>query len=73
MSEIFCRLGYPKKLKTDNGKKYVSVELKKYCETNGIDLITTPPYWPQANGEVGNMNRSLVKRLKIGHVNDKKI
>jgi len=64
-------LGYPKKLRTDNGGQYVSVEFKKYCETNGIDLITTPPYWPQANGEVENMNRSLVKLLKIAHVNDK--
>jgi len=29
MSEIFSRLGYPKKLRTDNGRQYVSVELKK--------------------------------------------
>lgn len=29
----------------------------------------TPPYWPQANGEVENMNKSLVKRLKIAHAN----
>jgi len=40
MSEIFSRLGYPKKLKIHNGRQYVSVEFKKYCETNGIDLIT---------------------------------
>jgi hypothetical protein len=28
-------------------------------------LIKTPPYWPQANGEVENMNRSILKRLQI--------
>ncbi|KAI8122782.1 hypothetical protein CVS40_6534 [Lucilia cuprina] len=27
--------------------------------------IKTPPYWPQANDEVENINKSLVKRLKI--------
>jgi len=65
MKEIFTRLGYPKKLKTDNGRQHVSAEFKEYCKQCGIDQVTSPPYWPQANGEVENMNRSLVKRLKI--------
>ncbi|XP_046865646.1 uncharacterized protein LOC124459908 [Drosophila willistoni] len=43
----------------------ISVSLANFCRTNGITEITTPPYWPQANGEVENMNKSLVKRLKI--------
>lgn len=69
MKEIFCRLGLPKSLRTDNGRQFVSTEFKNYCANNNIELITTPPYWPQANGEVENMNRSLVKRLKIASVN----
>lgn len=69
MKEIFCRLGFPKYLRTDNGRQYISTVFEKYCDTNGITLIRTPPYWPQANGEVENMNRSLVKRLKIAHLN----
>nr|XP_043068709.1 uncharacterized protein K02A2.6-like [Drosophila bipectinata] len=71
MKEIFCRLGYPKYLKTDNGRQYISQEFEEYCKTCGIEQVKTPPYWPQANGEVENMNRSLVKRLKIAHSNSK--
>lgn len=69
MNEICSRLGYPKKLKSDNGRQYISSEFKTYCNQCGIEQVTTPPYWPQANGEVENMNRSLVKRLKIAYTN----
>lgn len=62
--EIFFRLGFPKYLRTDNGRQYVSEMFENYCSLNGITLIRTPPYWPQANGEVENINKSLVKRLK---------
>ncbi|XP_044248762.1 uncharacterized protein [Drosophila takahashii] len=70
MEEIFSRLGFPETLTTDNGRQFVSAEFKSFCDTNGIKLMPTPPYWPQANGEVENMNRSLVKRLKIAHANN---
>ncbi|XP_053968583.1 uncharacterized protein K02A2.6-like [Anastrepha ludens] len=69
LNEIFCRLGIPKSIRADNGRQFVSGEFRKFCDDHNITLITTPPYWPQANGEVENMNRSLVKRLKIAHNN----
>jgi len=37
MKEIFCRLGYPKYLRTDNGLQYISDEFSEYCETCGIE------------------------------------
>ncbi|XP_053968463.1 uncharacterized protein K02A2.6-like [Anastrepha ludens] len=64
LNEIFCRLGIPKSIRADIGRQFVSGEFMKFCDDHNITLITTPPYWPQANGEVENMNRSLVKRLK---------
>jgi len=67
MEEIFARLGFPQTLTADNGRQFISAEFKEFCTTNGIELRTTPPYWPQANGEVENMNKSLVKRLKIAY------
>ncbi|XP_044574131.1 uncharacterized protein K02A2.6-like [Drosophila ananassae] len=69
--DIFSRLGYPKALRTDNGRQYVSGEFRNYCKSCGIEQITTPPYWPQANGEVENMNKALVKRIKIAHMHKK--
>jgi len=71
MKEIFCRLGYPEHLRKNNGRQYVSEEFSNYCKACGIKQVRTPPYWPQANGEVENMNRALVKRLKIAYANGK--
>lgn len=71
LSELFSRLGIPKSIRADNGRQFVSEEFKLFCKQNGIQLTNTPPYWPQANGEVENMNRSIVKRLKISHENNR--
>lgn len=67
LTEIFSRLGIPKSIRADNGRQFGSCEFKQFCQRNGIKLLHTPPYWPQANGEVENMNRSILKRLQIAH------
>ncbi|XP_044760910.1 uncharacterized protein K02A2.6-like [Coccinella septempunctata] len=69
LTEIFSRLGFPKSIRADNGRQFVSQEFKTFCKNNNITLMQTPPYWPQANGEVENMNRSILKRLQIGYSN----
>lgn len=69
LSEIFCRLGIPRSMRVDNGPQFASQEFKNYCSHNNIKLIQTPPYWPQANGEVENMNRAILKRLQIAQAN----
>ncbi|XP_058977362.1 uncharacterized protein K02A2.6-like [Musca domestica] len=69
LDELFSRLGYPKSVTTDNGRQFVSDEFRSYCANKNIEIVTSPPYWPQANGEVENMNRSIVKRLRIAHSN----
>lgn len=70
LKAIFARNGYPKSMTADNGSQLVSDDFKDFCTTSGIELVTTTPYWPQQNGEVERQNRSLVKRLKISHLND---
>ncbi|XP_030760720.1 uncharacterized protein K02A2.6-like [Sitophilus oryzae] len=69
LDKLFSRFGIPKSIRADNGRQFVSQEFKDYCDQNNIKLIHTPPYWPQANGEVENMNRSILKRLQICHNN----
>ena len=49
---IFALFGVPHTLKTDNGPQFVSEEFKAFLVENGIVHRTTPPLWPQANGEV---------------------
>ncbi|XP_055714982.1 uncharacterized protein K02A2.6-like [Phlebotomus papatasi] len=71
LEKIFCRLGFPKTISLDNGKQFVSREFTHYCKSNGIKLNSVAPYWPQANGEVERQNRSILKRLKISHLEER--
>lgn len=70
LHETFCRFGFPESLKTDNGPQFISSEFQRFCSQFGIDHRKTTPYWPQANGEVERMNRTIVKRLKISQETD---
>lgn len=65
LHETFCRFGMPESIKTDNGPQFISSELLEFCNKFGIEHRRTTPYWPQANGEVERINRSIGKRLKI--------
>lgn len=65
LRDIFARFGLPLSITADNGRQFVSNEMKTYCDVNNIRLISTIPFWPQMNGEVERQNRTLLKRLMI--------
>lgn len=67
LEEIFVRLGYPEKIRLDNGKQFISTEFKTYCDVKNIQHDPTTPYSPNENGEVERQNRSLLKRLRIAY------
>lgn len=67
LDEMNIRFGFPQTITLDNGRQFVSTKFKEYCANHGIYLNHTAPYWPQANGLVERQNRTLLKRLKIGH------
>jgi len=69
---IFVRYGYPFTLKSDNAAQFVSEEFEEFLSKNGIEHRTSPPLWPQANGEVERQNRTLLKVLKIAQVEGKR-
>ncbi|XP_030765263.1 uncharacterized protein K02A2.6-like [Sitophilus oryzae] len=72
LETTFCRFGLPKTIKVDNATNFNSEEFKKFCEINGIEIVNSPPYWPQANGEVETINKSLKKRLQISYLNNER-
>ena len=68
---IFARYGYPFSVKSDNGSQFQSEEFKSFLLEHGVEHHTSPPLWPQANGEVERQNRTLLKALKVAHVEGK--
>ena len=65
LDTIFCRFGYPQALRSDNGPQFISGEFQMYLKVHGIHWVSTTPLWPQANGLVERINRSILKVLKI--------
>lgn len=57
--------GIPISITADNGRQFVSDEFRQFCAVHNVKLISTTPYWPQQNGEVGRQNRSLLESMKI--------
>lgn len=60
-----------KKLRTDNGREYLSNEFKSFLTKNGISHQTSTPYTPQQNGLAERMNRTLLERARCMLLNAK--
>ena len=45
-----------------NGSQFCCEEFEKFLFDHGIEHMTSPPLWPQANGQ------TLLKTLKVVHV-----
>ena len=73
ISTIFARFGAPFFLRTDNGPQFVSEEFETFLRSHGVEHRRTTPLWPQANGELERQNRSLLKCLKIAHLEKKNL
>lgn len=73
LKEIFSRQGYPVSITADNGRQFISEEIKTFCQECNIRLFNTVPYWPQQNGQVERQNRDILKRLRIGQAEKKEM
>lgn len=61
---IFTRFGCPKKLVTDSVAAFKANELVDMCESMGIQLAHSTPYYPQGNGLAKSSNKSLVRMIQ---------
>ncbi|KAK3026574.1 hypothetical protein RJ639_041160 [Escallonia herrerae] len=61
---VVCRFGVPKILITDNGKQFNNSNFRSFCEGLSISLRFTSVAHPQSNGQIENMNRSILQGLK---------
>lgn len=71
LKSLFTTHGLPISLQTDNAQNFNSEEFQEYLESVNVEHRNTTPLWPQANGEVERQNRSLMKRIRIAHAENK--
>ena len=46
----FFRMGFPKKLRTDNGPQFISSEFVKTCRQFNVEQEWSDPHYPTSNG-----------------------
>eukprot|EP00253_Pinus_taeda_P021876 PITA_21876 len=56
--------GCPHKLVTDNAAAFIAKELVEMCDSMGIKLVHSTPYYPQGNGLVESSNENLIRIIK---------
>lgn len=66
---ISC-FGIPRSITADNGPQFKATEFSKFCNSYGIHLNLSTPYWPEQNGAVERQMRNIGKRLKISAIQD---
>ncbi|XP_055699702.1 uncharacterized protein K02A2.6-like [Phlebotomus papatasi] len=63
LRELFATHGVPAEIYTDNGTAFVSQEMKRFHEVNGIRGITISPWHPASNGQAEIMVQKTKKAL----------
>ena len=59
VDEVFCRLGIPEQLHSDQGKQFESKLIQELCKILKISKTRTTAYHPQCDGLVERFNRTL--------------
>lgn len=64
LETIFSRIGYPSKIRSDNGSPFQSMEFKEWIVKKGILLEHSAPGHPQANGAVERTMKGINRILR---------
>ncbi|KAK2999521.1 hypothetical protein RJ639_019008 [Escallonia herrerae] len=63
-NNVICCFGIPKVLVVDNGKQFDNSNFRTFCTNLSIDLRFSFVTHQQSNGQIENMNRSILQGLK---------
>jgi transposase InsO family protein len=61
---IIHRFGIPQTLMTNQGTSFVSGQDREFIESYNIKLLSSSPYYVQANGQAKSNNKTLIKFIK---------
>lgn len=64
LRSIFARHGIPEVVFSDNGTQFVSAEFRCFSKDYGFQHVTSRPRYPQANGEVKRMVKTIKGLIK---------
>ncbi|XP_015957286.1 uncharacterized protein LOC107481515 [Arachis duranensis] len=57
---IIHRFGIPQTLSTDQGTMFTGQRIKNFATSRNINMVTSTPYYAQANGQVEAANKILI-------------
>jgi transposase InsO family protein len=61
---IIHRFGIPQTLTTDQGSSFMSHQIRDFAESLKIKLLSSSPYYAQANHQAESSNKILIKLIK---------
>jgi transposase InsO family protein len=61
---IIHRFGIPQTLTTDQSSSFMSHQVHDFAESLKIKLLSSSPYYAQANGQDESSNKTLIKLIK---------
>ncbi|XP_076939608.1 uncharacterized protein LOC143608457 [Bidens hawaiensis] len=61
---MICRYAMPGEIVTDNGKQFAKKPFNLWCKELQIEQVFSSIEYPQSNGQVEQMNRSIVEGIK---------
>jgi transposase InsO family protein len=64
LENIIHIFGIPQTLTTDQGSSFMSHQVREFAESLKIKLLSSAPYYAQANGQVESSNKTLIKLIK---------
>jgi transposase InsO family protein len=67
LKTIFDEHGIPEVIRSDNGPQYSSSEFRRFAEEYGFRHITSSPHFPQSNGFIERMIRTVKQIFNKAH------
>ena len=71
LEKMFRTHGLPDTIRTDNGPPFQSEKFSTFLSNMGIDHKKGIPLSPESNGEVERTNSTILKAVRIAHVQSK--